>query len=197
MLNYLVCLLVALSPIIFSHRFGSPIRSVPKQFVLIAALVQSSMSSFAGSVADSVEVMEIDQEYPGTAVQRMQAIRQRVRSLTPEQLNGDWESVRRSLLWAGGLRDLTSVAPGMGYTGHSFNDFNHCDLTAMRDEVAEAEHNGEIEGIGPRNALGTFTMALLIVLVSISRKCFGCRVLVAKISCILWLLGSTYPLIGC
>ena len=113
------------------------------------------MSSFTGAGADSVEIMEIDQEYPGTAVQRMTNIRQRVRSLTFEQLHGDWESVRRSILWAGGMRDLTTAAPGQGYTGHSFNDFNHCDLTAMRDEVAEAEHNGEIEGIGPRNQLGT------------------------------------------
>ena len=37
----------------------------------------------------------------GTAVTRMLNIRERVKSLTPEQLNGDWSDVRRNILWAG------------------------------------------------------------------------------------------------
>ena len=32
---------------------------------------------------------------------------------------------------SGGLKDLSGARPGAGYTGHSFNDFNHCDLTTM------------------------------------------------------------------
>ena len=127
--------------------------------------------------------MEFDKEYPGTAVQRLNSVHERVKSLTPEQLSGDWQTVRRKLLWAGvtdslfilqmllafsfllgeipnillywsignffwqrlfvhchyfyvllwigGLKDLNGARPGSGYTGHSFNDFNHCDLTTM------------------------------------------------------------------
>jgi cytochrome c oxidase assembly protein subunit 15 len=49
-----------------------------------------------------------------------------VRSLGPADLTGEWESVRKRLLWAGGLRDLdesSGVRPGEGYTGHAFNDW--------------------------------------------------------------------------
>ena len=46
-------------------------------------------------------------------------------------------------LWAGGLRDLPDAVPGRGYTGHSFNDYNHCDLTTMLDNVAENENRGQ------------------------------------------------------
>jgi hypothetical protein len=45
--------------------------------------------------------MVFDKEYPGTAVQRLNSVHERVKSLTPDQLNGDWSSVRRKLLWAG------------------------------------------------------------------------------------------------
>ena len=45
--------------------------------------------------------MEFDTEYPGTAVQRLNSVHQRVKTLTPAQLNGDWQEVRRKLLWAG------------------------------------------------------------------------------------------------
>jgi hypothetical protein len=45
--------------------------------------------------------MEFDKEYPGTAVQRLNSVHTRVKSLTPEKLNGDWGDVRRNLLWAG------------------------------------------------------------------------------------------------
>ena len=31
-----------------------------------------------------------------------------------------------------------------GYTGHSFNDFNHVDLTTMLDQVSDNENNGEV-----------------------------------------------------
>ena len=101
-----------------------------------------------------VEVEEIDNMYPGTALQRLRSVHSRVRSLQPEQLNGDWADVRRNLLWAGGLRDLTNVPPGQGYTGHGFNDFNHCDLTTMLDEVRNAENQGNVMGVALRNPLG-------------------------------------------
>ena len=42
--------------------------------------------------------------------------------------SADWADVRRSLLWAGGLRDLPRARPGDGYTGHCFADYNHTDL---------------------------------------------------------------------
>jgi hypothetical protein len=99
-------------------------------------------------------VPEVDPLYPGTAVSRMLQIRNRVQSLTYEQLNGNWDDVRRNLLWAGGLRDLLNAAPGQGYTGHCFNDFNHCDLTAMTDTVSHAEHGGQVPGIAIGNQLG-------------------------------------------
>lgn len=94
-----------------------------------------------------------DPEYPGTAVDRMEAVRDRVRSLTDIRDGGmAWEEVRRRLLWAGGLRDLPAAIPGQGYTGHSFNDFNHVDLTCMLD--ADDENTGNIPGIAYGNFLG-------------------------------------------
>jgi len=95
----------------------------------------------------------VDPDFPGTAVERMMNIRARVKELAlGDDLNQSWEEVRRKLLWAGGLRDLTNVAPGRGYTGHAFNDFNHVDLTAMLGE--DKTNNGEIDGIAKGNFLG-------------------------------------------
>jgi hypothetical protein len=96
----------------------------------------------------------IDPIYPGTAVSRMMNIRQRVRSLTTEQLSEDWSQVRRKILWAGGLKDLPYARPGQGYTGHSFNDFNHCDLTAMLGQVVHNNNEGQVPGIAYNNRLG-------------------------------------------
>lgn len=95
-----------------------------------------------------------DQEYPGTAVQRMLAVRGRVGTLTEEDLNGPWENVRRRILWAGGLRDLPNAVPGQGYTGHAFNDYNHVDLTTMNDGVSDNENDGAVKGIAIGNRLG-------------------------------------------
>ena len=55
---------------------------------------------------------------------------------------------------AGGLKDLPFARPGEGYTGHSFNDFNHCDLTAMAGEEAHNENKGQVAGIQYSNKLG-------------------------------------------
>ena len=95
-----------------------------------------------------------DLDYPGTAVKRMLAIRDRVKSLTQDELTSDWEDVRRRLLWAGGLADLPNAVPGEGCTAHSFNDFNHVDLTAMRDDDASNENDGRVKGIHRSNRLG-------------------------------------------
>ena len=105
--------------------------------------------------AEGKQTMAVDVEYPGTAVQRMMAVRQRVKELTPDDLSQDWASVRRKLLWAGGLRDLPDAIPGQGYTGHSFNDYNHVDLTCMAENVASNENDGKVyREIARGNQLG-------------------------------------------
>ena len=97
-----------------------------------------------------------DAEYPGTAVQRLASVHKRVAQLVSDQSlqNKPWEEVRRSLLWAGGLKDLPNSIPGQGYTGHSFNDFNHVDLTTMNDDNAENLNDGSVKGIAIGNRLG-------------------------------------------
>jgi hypothetical protein len=97
---------------------------------------------WGASIAD----MEIDLEYPGTAVQRMTNARLRARGLAAEQLDADWAIVRRHILWAGGMRDITDAPPGKGYTGHSFNDYNHCDCTTMLDGSTYNENDGRVPG---------------------------------------------------
>lgn len=99
--------------------------------------------------------MTIDHEYPGTAIERMLAVRDRVSKLTREDLNGRWEDIRRRVLWAGGLRDLPDASPGQGYTGHSFNDYNHVDLTCMAEQVSDNENDGAVKQIAVGNRLGS------------------------------------------
>ena len=62
----------------------------------------------------AMTALPVDKLYPGTAVQRMLASRERVASLTVADLNQEWEQCRVRLLWAAGLRDLQNVAPGQG-----------------------------------------------------------------------------------
>mmetsp|Transcript_25379 Transcript_25379/g.51215 ORF Transcript_25379/g.51215 Transcript_25379/m.51215 type:complete len:305 (-) Transcript_25379:25-939(-) len=96
-----------------------------------------------------------DPEYPGTAVQRLRSVHERVSIIaTDNSLNGPWEEVRRRILWAGGLRDLPDAVPGQGYTGHSFNDFNHVDLTTMNDDSSDNLNDGSVKGIAIGNRLG-------------------------------------------
>ena len=123
---------------------------------------QSSPSSRLNSSAGGADTssssssipMNIDPEYPGTAVERMLAARARVTSLAKEDLNDSWEEVRRKILWAGGLKDLPTARPGQGYTGHSFNDYNHVDLTCMLDKVSHNENDGSVKRIAIGNQLG-------------------------------------------
>ena len=101
--------------------------------------------------------VDLDPVYPGTAVSRMLAIRERARSLTTAELSGDWDAVRRRLLWAAGLKDLPAAVPGYGYTGHSFNDAIHVDATAMLGSFSEnLNPAGErrVQGIAVGNRLG-------------------------------------------
>ncbi len=123
------------------------------QLMLMSLALTQSKTIMRGAVGELGDA--IDEQYPGTAVERMLAIRERVKALTTDELNGSWEDVRRHLLQAGGLRDEPRVEMvGKGYTGHSFNDFNHVDLTAMRGEEADSENEGRVEGIHYSNRLG-------------------------------------------
>jgi hypothetical protein len=108
---------------------------------------------FASATSTASSASQMDSEYPGTAVPRMDAIRERVRSLNFDSSQA-WEQQRKMILQAGGLKDLQSAVPGQGYTGHSFNDFNHVDLTPMMLEVSHSENEGRVEGIHRRNPLG-------------------------------------------
>ena len=76
---------------------------------------------------------KIDPVYPGTAVARLEAVHQRLAAIPQSELDGTWPDARRALLRAGGLRDLPNARPGQGYTGHAFNDYNHC--TCLRVEL--------------------------------------------------------------
>ena len=89
------------------------------------------MAAVTSRVAKSITTAAVDAEYPGTAVKRMLAARDRARALTPKNMSRSWPEVRKSILWAAGLKDLQNAAPGKGYTGHSFNDWNHVDATCM------------------------------------------------------------------
>lgn len=114
--------------------------------------IVDTAGAYAAFSSSTTNNMIIDQDYPGTAVERMFAIRERVIGLEDGWANGPWDEVRRRILWAGGLRDLPDAVPGKGYTGHSFNDYNHVDLTAMRD--ADNENDGSVKGIALGNFLG-------------------------------------------
>jgi hypothetical protein len=138
----------------FAHSKLFSRSSVAKSLHL--ALILTSFFSYriqAFNTSGSLN-RKMDAEYPGTAVERMLNIRDRVRSLSVENLSEDWATVRRRLLWAGGLKDLENAIPGQGYTGHSFNDFNHCDLTAMRADYSSNENQGRVDGIAFKNQLG-------------------------------------------
>mmetsp|Transcript_16289 Transcript_16289/g.20620 ORF Transcript_16289/g.20620 Transcript_16289/m.20620 type:complete len:298 (+) Transcript_16289:192-1085(+) len=114
----------------------------------------SNMSSSNGECVNSGISNLVDPEYPGTAVQRLRSVHARVATLSKKDLSGEWEDVRRKILWAGGLKDLPDSVPGQGYTGHSFNDYNHVDLTTMNDQVSDNENDGTVKQIAIGNNLG-------------------------------------------
>ena len=118
-----------------------------KKFLLFIVVILLNMNQ---AVAKRV----IDQMYPGTAVARMNAARLRAKSLNLTDTTGDWANVRRKILWAAGLKDITNARPGQGYTGHAFNDWNHVDACTMLGDVQFEENEGRVEGMHYRNPLG-------------------------------------------
>lgn len=84
----------------------------------------------------------------------MRAARERVQSLSSADLSGEWESVRQRILWAAGLKDIKDAPPGRGYTGHAFNDANHCDATTMLGDVSHNTNDGTVKQIAVGNQLG-------------------------------------------
>ena len=129
--------------------------SVPTRLSCSALLTFTQLRT-RSSMSAATMSFEVDPVYPGTAVQRMKTCRDRARSLTTQELSDEWESTRKRLLWAAGLKDLTSVPPGQGYTGHAFNDYNHCDATTMLGDVAHNLNDGpnRVAGIAVGNRLG-------------------------------------------
>jgi len=110
-----------------------------------AAALLASVAEPGDSMAGQVER---DPAWPGTSVARLRAITERVLSLSQDELDGPWPEARRRLLWAGGLKDMRS-------TSHAFNDWNHCDLTPMADQVQdESNADGAVAGISRQNMLG-------------------------------------------
>jgi len=83
---------------------------------------------------------------PGTATQRLEAARDRARSLNGK-LTGDWEGIRKQLLYAAGLADV-------GETSHCFSDFNHVSATTMAQAQQENLHDGKVQGMAAGNQLG-------------------------------------------
>jgi len=97
---------------------------------------------------------QVDEQYPGTSVERMVASRERARKIPTTELDQDWSAVRVNVLGACGLRDLRDVPPGQGNTSHCFADFNHCDCTTMLGEVSMNQNHGQVAGIARGNLLG-------------------------------------------
>jgi len=90
----------------------------------------------------------VDLKYPGTACERLVNARNNAKNLKKAELNGDWDDVRRNLLRAGGMVDDPN------HTGHSFNDFNHVDLTTMKMvETSHTNADGKVDGISVNNDL--------------------------------------------
>jgi len=138
-----------------TQRFNSVLAHSITNSCTTAFLFKSSGKILCGKPrATRFSAMVDDTEYPGTAVERMLAIRDRVNNFGEDDLDGPWVEVRRKILWAGGLRDLEKAVPGRGYTGHSFNDYNHVDLTAMRDGNSDNKNDGSVKGIQVGNFLG-------------------------------------------
>lgn len=130
-----------------------------KTTLLTSVLLSVSLSTTSAAITTTMAASlsdPVDPQYPGTATLRLRNIHQRISNLTatPGSFDGEWENVRTTVLFAGGLKDLKSSRPGHGYTGHSFNDWNHCDLSAMRGQEAHNINAGAVDGIAYGNQLG-------------------------------------------
>jgi len=93
----------------------------------------------------------VDTLYPGTAVERLIHVTDRIKSIPDDSLvDRPWREIRERLLWAGGLKVDRS-------TSHAFNDDNHCDLTTMLADPAVVDRSnadGAIAAISRNNFLG-------------------------------------------
>ncbi len=121
-------------------------------FIILNLTLSTTFSSIATATMTPTD--PVDKQYPGTASLRLLNIHKRISNLPSGSFDGEWEKVRKTILYAGGLKDLSSSRPGQGYTGHSFNDWNHCDLTAMRGQEANNINAGSVQGIAYGNQLG-------------------------------------------
>jgi len=131
-------------------------QAVPTESLTATTRTFSSSSSDNDNNRSIMAKILRDLEYPGTAVERILASRERVHTLQEQNKLTDrpWSDIRRSLLWAAGLKDLPNAVPGQGYTGHAFNDYNHVDATQLLDQVSDNENQGRVAGIAPQNRLG-------------------------------------------
>eukprot|EP00540_Astrosyne_radiata_P001945 CAMPEP_0116825914 /NCGR_PEP_ID=MMETSP0418-20121206/2241_1 /TAXON_ID=1158023 /ORGANISM="Astrosyne radiata, Strain 13vi08-1A" /LENGTH=288 /DNA_ID=CAMNT_0004454497 /DNA_START=214 /DNA_END=1081 /DNA_ORIENTATION=- len=152
------------SPLIVSTLFRFGVSAIsPNSNASTAAtvaFVPNQSFPYNRSSSSSRMTTAVDQEYPGTAVERLVAVHERVKEVK-DSLNGPWKDIRRKLLWAGGLRDLPNARPGEGYTGHSFNDYNHVDLTTMMDQVSDNENDGNVRVfLRAESLFATFSFSL-------------------------------------
>ena len=104
--------------IVIASSIGANSNNITSAFVDVSqsgriSQPRNSLNSGVRSMSQSDTT--IDPIYPGTAVERLQNVHRRVAELVqtvPPVLNGPWETVRRKILWAGGLRDLPNAIPG-------------------------------------------------------------------------------------
>lgn len=116
--------------------------------VLTSSLVSSS-SSCSSMTSTSECSSSTTSSYPGTSEKRLQTILKKVHQLDEQKdLTDQWSNIRKKLLTAGGLRH------DVRETSHSFNDWNHCDLTPMKTSTFDFENEGRVQGMHPRNHLG-------------------------------------------
>ena len=114
-----------------AYTFGGTLLSRAFAAPVVNTGQACSVSAAAAAPGNGNGAPMASSDYLGTAEARRLAGMERAKSLTKDQLSAPWTEVRRSLLWAAGLKDMTDVPPGLGNTSHCFNDFNHCDATTM------------------------------------------------------------------
>ena len=103
-------------PLFFSLAAAATVASTAVRFFSIppqvVALPPAAAAANSHNSSNMLHNDAVDPEYPGTAVARMLAARARVSSFTEQELTADWDTVRKKILWAGGLKDLPHARPG-------------------------------------------------------------------------------------
>ena len=134
-------------------RGASRARASSSPLLLLLLLVAVAAVFLASSSA-AMSAAAASAAFPGTSLRRMEMIRRRIRALEPHELSREWPEVRRTLLRAAGLRDVSDRRRvGTGYTGHCFQDSNHCDATAMLLERSDDRNTGAL-GVHRAIAIG-------------------------------------------